>query len=162
MKMEPVKFILCRPRSRSTWLAHFLGAGHDVSIFCKTKEDFLKHKIIVDTSLAINYGLIKQHFPDSKVYILYREEEECLNSLMGLGINPKDGFNQVSDAVERLKDILPIIEYTKLDDKEYLRNLYKELVDKDCTEEHLREFICTKIETIPELFFKEVKDALWS
>ena len=162
MKMEPIKFILCRPRSRSTWLAHFLGAGHDVSIFCKSKDDLLKFPIIVDTSLAIHYEELKKTFPDAKFYLLYRDHQECLESLISIGISPNNGFSQVSIAVDKLKESLPIIDFYKLDDREYLKDLYKEITGTTCTEDHLREFICTKIETIPSKFFDEVENALRS
>lgn len=153
-------FILCRPRSRSTWLARFLGGYHDVSIYCKQASDFLKYPVIVDTALALYYKEIKENFPESKVYILLRDKEECLRSVEKLGIDPHNGFDLVSDEIDKLKEFLPVIDCNMLDDKQYLKDLYKEISGESCTDEYVREFTCTKIETIPSKFANEVINVL--
>lgn len=150
--------IYSKPRSMSTWLARFLGGYHDVSAYCKTLEDFHKYPIIVDTSLISWHEGVKEKLPDTKFYILYRDSKDCERSIVNLGYSVTNTFKGISNKVEELKETLPIIPFEKLQDRFFLKELYREVTGESCSEEYIREFLCCKIDTIPKKFIEEVNN----
>ena len=147
-------FILCRPRSRSTWLSLFLGGTHDPSAYTHITE-LGKYKVVVDTGLALHFGKLKVLYPKSNFFLLLRNKLDCLKSVRQLGYG-EDWFYPVSNAVDSLVGIIPPIYSELLDDKKYLKNLYEIINNKECTDDYIREFQCAKIDIIPRQFLKEM------
>jgi hypothetical protein len=93
--------VLALPRSRTAWLAHYLGyagrrVGHDIAIECASIEDFLGSfergmTGTVETGAVIAWRLMLEALPSAKFVVVTRPLEEIYSSLARLGVRPIPG-----------------------------------------------------------------------
>jgi hypothetical protein len=94
-------FVLALPRSRTTWLAHYLShwplrVAHDHAIECSTANEYTKSLSTafdgtVETAAMIGFDAIRYYFPEAKVAVIRRPLSEVMASLQRFGLNPDIG-----------------------------------------------------------------------
>lgn len=91
--------ILCLPRSRSAWMAHYLNyplarpiqpVGHDILLGCERVEDFLNSYRngmwgTVETSAAPLWKIVRKELPECKIVVVKRPLIEVWKSLNRIG-----------------------------------------------------------------------------
>lgn len=99
-KKAPLPFlVLALPRSRTAWLAHYLGyrgrylVGHDISIECNSPEDFTNsYKFgmngTVETGAVIAWRLIRHVMPQMRLLVVHRPLGEITASIRAKGFEP--------------------------------------------------------------------------
>lgn len=75
-------FVLGLPRSRTYWLANFLGCLHEGLYYYPDYNDFMKSDHVGDSTTA--YPLIKDFISDRKKVIIHRDNNDVLASCRNL------------------------------------------------------------------------------
>lgn len=93
--------ILGLPRSRTTWLAEWLGfegryaVGHDLAVECSSVQDFEDSLAAVDgsveTGAVLGWRLIREWHPEIRLATVHRPLRDVLNSLERLGLGSAHG-----------------------------------------------------------------------
>lgn len=90
---------------------------------------------------------------------MYRDVEDCLRSAKHDDVLKElneDGIRSTDKNLRPLINVLPNIEYSLLDDEEYLMMLYEEINGAPCPRWYVREFLLCKIETKTKEFFETI------
>jgi hypothetical protein len=82
--------VLASPRSRSTWLAHFLNGGHDLAVEATSLDDLVSAIRAaggsVETGGMLGWRVLKRAMPEATVVVLRRPPGEVIGSFAKLGI----------------------------------------------------------------------------
>ncbi len=105
------------PRSRSAWMAHYLGSagdlvGHDIGIECKHPEDFLASfrngmAGTCETGSMFGWRLLRHFMPQVKFVVVRRPRWEVLRSLGAYGLLGLEDEMERRDALLDLIGSLP-------------------------------------------------------
>lgn len=103
----PNFLILGLPRSRTAWLAYFLGANHDAGIMAGSTEDFLQAVDVgtVETGAHLAFPLVRARRPEAKVVLVRRPLREVLKSMSALGLSGPEIESELKDRDETLDRI---------------------------------------------------------
>lgn len=153
--MRPSFFIFALPRSGSSWLSVFLTGPHSYCYHEPTADrvplEWARHarsrpeSIIggIDTGAYRYARTIRQSLPHAKFFALLRDPLEVSRSTRWLGI---DGFDAYNARAELISLGYEPIEYTRLGNLEYLKELWEHIVGISFDEERAQQLIEMRIE----------------
>ncbi len=134
--------VLSLPRSRSAWLAHFLGANHDAAVLSDSGAEFLNavDQGTVETGSQIAFGYVKRERPEAKIVVVRRPVGDVLRSLADVGVSG-DGIE--AEIHKRAADLdrisafpgVKTLSYSDLDDAFTCSWLFEYLTSKPLTPE---------------------------
>jgi hypothetical protein len=92
--MKQPYFVFSLPRSRSFWLASWLGAAHDLGLIAASCQDWAKRALIaggsVETGMAEHWRTVRRAFPQGRFLAVRRDLDEVIESLDKFGlVNPE-------------------------------------------------------------------------
>src|ERR1700693_5504840 len=135
--MQKPFIILALPRSRTTWLSHFLSCpprscGHDIGAESASVQDFLNRLAQVDgtveTGAVIGWQLIPHLIPPATIITIKRPVSEIKESLRAFGIRPIRGELEMRRAMLDECAATPGVQsfdFSELNDPEVCRAIFE-------------------------------------
>ncbi len=87
--------VIALPRSRTAWLAHWLGASHEALSRCGSLDD-LTADGIVDTGSALFFPAIWKRWPDARYLFVFRDLADVIRSAEQVDL-PTSGLPALRD-----------------------------------------------------------------
>lgn len=129
--------ILSLPRSRSTWMSHFLSyrgsrCEHDLLVYCGSIfqfEDALSQcDGSCETAAMVGWKLIVQRYPHIRLVVVKRPLEEVIRSLANKGFTIDPAFIEARahmlDAVSNLPGVLTFT-YEQLQEESVCKEIFE-------------------------------------
>src|SRR6185436_7550221 len=91
-------FVITLPRSRSAWLAEWLGAAHEPLSRCASLSE-LPDGGCVDTGSALFFPALWKRWPEAKYLFLFRDLADIARSAISVGL-PTEGLQRMRTAQE--------------------------------------------------------------
>ncbi len=131
------------PRSRTTWLSHFLSygearVGHDIAVHCRRAQDFLDCYSrgmtgTCETGAVIGWPWLVQQMPDVRIVLVRRPLPEVVAELASFGmIAPPGELEEREAELDRLAQMPGVesIGFAELRDPHVCQWLFELLLDR--------------------------------
>jgi hypothetical protein len=142
--------VITLPRSRSTWLAEWLGAEHEALSRIGSLDE-LTVEGIVDTGSALFFDALWHRWPDARYLFVFRDMREIATSCERVGL-PIDGLpalrtrQEVAYASVAGAPNVRAVHFHQLDDMDTLARLWSFLKGTKFDEGRAREMIGRNIQ----------------
>jgi hypothetical protein len=146
--------VITLPRSRSTWLAEFLGAEHEALSRIGSLDE-LTAEGIVDTGSAVFFDGLWHRWPNAKYLFVFRDVRDIARSCAKAGM-PANGLDSLRARQEAAyasvagADNVRVVHFHQLDDMDVLAGLWSFLRGSKFDEARTRHMMGRNVQCDPK------------